>query len=221
MSKFDSEVRAPGIAFKSATRTTPEYLGQTLIIIPLAAGVGIVVLIGWWFICLGTGWNKTDALFWAGATMIACVLFSFWRIWRDELYNAIEEITGHDWDGDGYIGEPPQIQEFNYQQSERTSWRASLPAPEPVIRDWARAALSGGDSLSYAAWQKRFSTRPNYGDGADNYRKFRQALVQAGWAVEQGTHSISLTDRGQEALEEWLHQHPDPVPLLEADPPTA
>ena len=45
--------------------------------------------------------------------------------------------------------------------------------------------------------------------------------MQAGWALEQGTHSITLTERGEEALEEWLVQNPDPVPLLESDPPTA
>ena len=212
--KFDQDVKAPSIAFKEATRSTPEYLGQMLVIVPLSLGVGLVVLIGMWFICLGLGWTKTDALVMAGITMIGCVLFSFWRMWADKLYMAVEEIIGHDLDGDGYIGAPP-VHEFNYRQSERTAWRARLPAPEPVIRDWARAALTGGDSLSYAAWQKRFSTRPNYGDGVERYRKFRQALVQAGWALEQGTHSITLTERGEEALEEWLVQNPDPVPRLE------
>ena len=215
MSKFDQEVRAPSVAFKKATRSTPEYLGQTLAIIPLALGVGAVVLIGALLVCWGFRIEARAALPAAGGIMILAVLFAFWKTFADELYMAVEEILGHDLNDDGYVGAPPQVQEFNYQQSERTSWRASLPAPEPVIRDWARAALSGGDSLSYAAWQKRFSTRPNYGDGVDNYRRFRQALVQAGWAVEQGTHSISLTDRGEEALEEWIYQHPDPVPLLE------
>ena len=214
--KFDQTTTKPQFAFKEATRETPEFLGQTIVIVYLSIGVGFVVLLGALLICWGFGLPARNALPAGGIFMILCVLFSFWRIWSDELYMAVERITGHDLNQDGYIGAPPQVNEFNYQQSERTSWRVSLPAPEPVIRSWATAALNGG-SLSYASWQKQFSTRPNYADGAERYREFRAALVQSGWAQEQGTHSINLTDRGEEALEEWLYQNPEPVPLLEGE----
>ena len=215
MSKFDSEVRAPSIAFKEAKRYTPDHEYMFKMVFQ-ALAIGFAVWIALLFMCpLIDEMMPRHAAAGAGASVLIILIINYVMQWRNELLWMTEEIMGHDIDGDGYQGQPPPVHEFNYRQSERTAWRARLPAPEPVIRDWARAALTGGDSLSYAAWQKRFSTRPNYGDGVERYRKFRQALVQAGWALEQGTHSITLTERGEEALEEWLVQNPDPVPLLE------
>ena len=185
MSKFDSEVRAPAFAFKEATRTTPEYLGKTLIIVPLAAGVGLVVLIGWWFICLGLGWTKTDALFWAGLTMIACVLFSFYRVWKDELYNAVEEIFGHDLDGDGYIGAPPkQITHYELNRGGNNFRVGEIEVEPQLLIDWCTAAYHRR-STAYELWEHRFAL-PDGTQGRKRYQQFRDHLVKEKFAKEVG-----------------------------------
>ena len=85
-----------------------------------------------------------------------------------------------------------------------------------MLRAWIDTALGGG-SLSYANWRRQFTSRAGANDGDENYRVFRQALVSSGWALERGTHSLVLTERGEEALSEWQHQHPEPMPLLEQE----
>ena len=215
MRQFDRGVQAPQYAFKKATRETPDYASNLITLLVFAVGFGFVVFCAWLLLAWGTESAARSAGVAGGVAILVGLAIVMLIIVKQDVMWSIETITGHDLDGDGYYGPPPQVNEFNVQVSERTSWRASLPAPEHVIREWATAALNGG-SLSYASWQRQFSTRPNFGDGAERYRLFRQALVGAEWAVEQGTHSIALTDRGQQALEEWLVQHPDPIPLLEA-----
>ena len=207
---FDNK---PSIAFKEATRETPDRLGQTLIIVPLSIGVGFCVLVGGLFVCWGLDLPADGAKVAGGLATSSTALYGWWCIWRDRIYMTFETITGHDLDGDGFIGEPPSY-EFSYRMSDHTTTIAKLGAPEPVIRQWATAALNGG-SLSYSSWQKRFATRSNYSDGADRYRQFREALVRSGWAIEQGTHSITLTEKGEYALGDWLEQRPEPTPLLE------
>jgi hypothetical protein len=198
-------------AFKEATKETPD-LRPTLAIIPLSAGVGGVVLLGALLVCWGLGEPAKHALVVGGLTMASCALVAFWRLWADRIYMGLETIIGQDLNQDGYIG-TPQAQEFVYQVSENTSWRASLPAPEPVLREWAQAALSGG-SLAYSSWWRQFGTPPRFQDGADRYREFRRALVGSGMAIERGTHSLTLTDRGHQMLEDWLDQAPEGTPLL-------
>ena len=208
MRRFDQNVNAPSIAFKEATRRTPDRAGNILIWLAFAGGTIVLYII-----CVAMITSKHEYMNWAGwlslLTVVGVVILVV--VDRDQV-RTFEKIIGHDLDGDGYVGTP--VQEFNYRASERTAWRAQLPAPEPVLREWATAALNGG-SLAYASWQKQFSTRSNYSDGADRYREFRLALVSAEWATENDTHGIKLTDRGELALDEWLHQHPDPTPLLE------
>ena len=208
MRRFDQNVNAPGVQFKKAIRKTPDRMGNLLSLLAFVAGAIVIA-----FFCFKAVVSDDDALIGTGVFGLlllfgACI----WAVIDRDLIRTFEEITGHDLDGDGYVGAP--VQEFNYRASERTAWRAQLPAPEPVLREWATAALNGG-SLAYASWQKQFSTRSNYSDGADRYREFRLALVSAEWATENDTHGIKLTDRGEQALDEWLHQHPNPTPLLE------
>jgi len=108
VSKFDYDVTKAPPAFKEATRETPEYLGQSIVIVPLSIGVGFAVLLGGLLICWGLQKSGRGALVAGGVAMAACALFAFWRVFKDELYMAIETITGHDWNRDGWIGQPPE-----------------------------------------------------------------------------------------------------------------
>ena len=208
MRRFDQGIDAPNIAFKKAKRKTPDHMGNVLIML---AGCTVATVIA--LVCLVMVFSDNPVFQAAGILGIVFVCSSMYVVLTNPAYwQTVETITGHDLDGDGVVGAP--INEFNYRASEHTSWRASLPAPEPVLREWATIALNGG-SLAYSAWYRKFSTRPDHKDGTDKYRAFRQALVGAEWALERGTHSIDLTDRGEQALGEWLAQNPDPTPLLE------
>lgn len=210
--RLDRDVKVPSFAFKEATRTTPD-LGQGMNIIPLSLGGGLVWLILSAMFCWGLGVPARPALVVSAvATAIMFVMLWFLFVLK-ELYHHKETIEGHAPPYEIPTPEPPKY-EFAYQRSAQTQWRAILPAPEPVLAAWIDTALSGG-SLSYASWEKRFASRPGLNDGAARYRTFRQALVQSGWAMEQGTHSLALTTRGEEVLEEWLAQRPEPTPLLE------
>ena len=102
--KFEKDISAP--MFKEAKRETPDYLGQTLAIVPLSIGVGLVVLIGGALICWGLKQPARAALVAGGFVMSGAAIYAFLRIWADELYMSIETITGHDWNQDGFIGDP-------------------------------------------------------------------------------------------------------------------
>ena len=213
MGRFDREVKAPTYAFKEATRTTPD-LGQGMNIIPLSLGGGLVWIILSALICWGFGISARGSLV-VGGFATGIIFLALWVLFiRKELYHHKEKIEGHAPQYEMPMPDPPKY-EFTYQRSPQTQWRSLLPAPEPVLMAWIDTALGGG-SLSYAAWEKRFASRPGLNDGAARYRTFRQALVKSGWAIEKGTHSLVLTERGEEALEEWQVQHPDPIPLLDA-----
>jgi len=108
VSKFDYDAAKAPPAFKEATRETPEYLGQSIVIVPLSIGVGFAVLLGGLLICWGLQKSGRGALVAGGVAMAGCALFAFWRVFKDELYMAIETITGHDWNRDGWIGQPPE-----------------------------------------------------------------------------------------------------------------
>ena len=111
MRRFDQDVKAPGIMFKEATRETPEFLGQTIVIVPLSIGVGVTVLFGALLICWGLKQPARAALVVGGLVMAVCALVGYWRIFADQIYLGIETIIGHDLDGDGFIGPPPEPQE--------------------------------------------------------------------------------------------------------------
>ena len=142
MRRFDQDVNAPGIAFKEATRETPDYLTQTLAIIPLSIGVGLVVLIGAALICWGFQKPASAALVLGGLVMSLCALFAFWRVWEDRLYMALETITGHDLDGDGHIGVPQQV-EGDWRiilENENDGHQAWLQFDTPELRRKAKLA---------------------------------------------------------------------------------
>ncbi|NIV31788.1 MAG: hypothetical protein GWN58_20570 [Anaerolineae bacterium] len=212
--RLDHDVKAQaGFAFKEARKETPA-LGQTLAIIPLAMGVGFVVLFGAALVCLGLKMNARGSLVLGGAAMIGAVLFLFRRVIVHELYMVFERITGQDLNQDGYVGEPPKTS-ITFQASERTSWMAELPASPALILEWGEAALSGR-SLGYRQWGKRFAMLPDGSDGAQRYSEFRDALVRGMLAVERGKHGIALTERGVQQFTEHVAQRPEATPLLDA-----
>jgi len=212
VSKFDYDAAKAPPAFKEATRETPEYLGQSIVIVPLSIGVGFAVLLGGLLICWGLQKSGRGALVAGGVAMAGCALFAFWRVFKDELYMAIETITGHDWNRDGYIGAPST--HIQFQASDRTTWMATLPAPPELIYDWGKTYLNGG-SMGYRQWQHRFALLPDGSDGDRRYAAFRAALVRHELAIEKGKSGISLTERGIQEFTEYVHQNPQGTPLLE------
>ena len=126
--RFDREIQAPGVQFKEATRETPDYLMQTLAVVPLSVGVGLTVFAGGLMICWGLRIPGDGAKVAGGLTMTTCVLYGWWCVWKDRLYMAIETITGHDWNDDGYIGTPDPV--------DKTPWRIELEKLEDGNELW-------------------------------------------------------------------------------------
>jgi len=194
------------IVFTKATRETPDRVANILIWQAFAFTALIFFLI-----CFALIFSESEWKQWAGWLGLFAEIGIFILV---ILYKGATQ-TKETIDGpDIEANRPTEINRFEYHATERSLQLAELPAPKDVIRDWCITALNGG-SLSYSSWQKRFATRPNFSDGADRYRTFRAALVSAEWATEQGTHSISLTEKGERGFEDWLVRNPEPTPLLE------
>ena len=207
MRDFDKDIQAP-IAVKQATRTTPDKTSNILIWLVFVAGAVVLYIILAAMVMSKHLYMNVAG--WLGFLTIAGVLLLVF-IDRD-MIRSVEQIIGHDLDGDGYIGAPQTHIEF--KPSERTAWMAQLPAPEPLIREWGQAAL-GGRSLGYRQWQNRFALMADGSDGMQRYANFRDAMVRAQLAVEQGKSGIQLTDRGVQVFTEFVHQNPVGTPLLE------
>ena len=98
---------APQFAFKEARKETPN-MGQSLSIVPLSLGIGFIALLAGLGICLWLRRPAREAFGIASLIMLACMLFAFYRFFADELYMAVEVITGQDLNDDGFIGPPPE-----------------------------------------------------------------------------------------------------------------
>ena len=185
MREFKSAVDKPLPAFKEAKQETPDYLGQTLAIVPLSMGVGLVVLIGGLLICWGFRVSGHGALIASGVIMSGAVVYAFLRIWADELYMSIETITGLDLNHDGHIGDPPrQTTHFDLPTGNNSVRIGEVDVPPKLLIDWCNAAWNRR-SLSYTAWESRFAL-PDGTRGRERYQEFRAWLVKQEYAEEVG-----------------------------------
>ena len=209
--KFDqATTNAPSFQFKEARRETPEFLAQTIVIIPLSLGVGLIVLIGWWFICLATGWNKAGALGVAGVVMIACVLFAFWRTFADQIYMGIETITGHDLNNDGFVGAPPEPQIVTIEITNPDNNNLQyLQIPDDLFQKLPMIArmLKSGKPFSEGAMTG--SGRPL---SRAEFHRLRDVFFERGlarWRDEKyPTQGVELTPWGKSVMRQ-LYELPD------------
>jgi len=198
--RFDRDVNAPGVQFKEAVRESPDYLGQTLAIVPLSFGVGIIVLAGTALICWGFQIPVRGALVAGGLVMSTCALFAFWRVWDDRIYMSIETIIGHDLDGDGFIGTPPRMVNIEISNPNDNNLQY-LQIPETLFEKLPMIAhlLRAG---------KPFSEGAMCGTGRplsrSEFHSLRDVLFDRGLATwrnaEHPTLGVILTARGKSVM---------------------
>jgi hypothetical protein len=198
--RFDRDVQAPGVQFKEATRETPEFLGQTIVIVPLSIGVGFTVLLGAALVCWGLKVPAAGALVAGGLTMSTCALFAFWRIWEDRIYQGIETIIGHDLDGDGFVGQPPRTVSIEISNPDNNNLQY-LQIPETLFEKLPMIAhlLRAG---------KPFSEGAMCGTGRplsrSEFHSLRDVLFDRGLATwrnpEYPTRGVILTARGKSVM---------------------
>ena len=213
MPRFDRDIQAP-YAFKEATKTTPDHLMQALVFVPASAILmGFAATLGWAMLCWGTRVQDANGSWVVGGLVtLAALVIGEYVLWKDELYNTIEEITGHDLNNDGYIGQPPSVAiETHYSPTQRTF--DDLPGSYEVVTAWAEAALEDR-SLAYTLWDDRFGVHVTpSGRKVQLYRAFRDVCSARKYIVENGTHSCDLTDHGRDYFKAMLRGKQ--TPLLE------
>lgn len=218
---FNSSVpygKSATVPFKKATKKTPDRMSNIHHIVAGALSSGLAAFVGglfivWALYSVGIPVKVGAAGFFGGSVMLSVLLIGLYRLARDtNLVSTFEEITGQDWNGDGVIGH--HITEITVQDN-RGGWqRTKLPFHPDVIVEWGRAYL-GGQSTAYAAWSNKFALRPDFKDGEENYRRFRQLLVDRKLARENGTHSIDLTSDGVDLFQMLVYNDQDELtPLL-------
>lgn len=215
--------QAPAIPFKDARKDTPDRFGNAWSLVGLAFVSGLVAWIAGIAITiglrsLGVELRLGSAGLMGGLTMITVLGFGLRKIFKDpKLVTTTEIIIGHDLrsDGPGGLQQSTVIELHN----DRGGWqRLSLPFTPEMALAWGSAYLQG-QSTAYSNWADQFAMLPDGSDGEDNYRQFRQALVRAKLARENGTHSISLTRQGAELFSLWVEQDQDNLtPLLAGGP---
>ena len=208
MPKFDYEATKPPFAFKKAVKKTPDHMGNALVLLAFVAGTLVLYIV----ICAMIFSKHVYMNFAGWLGLFTTVGVVVWIAIDRDIIRTVEDITGHDLDGDGYVGQPSTLIEF--KASDRTTWMAELPAPPHLIREWGVAALNG-HSLGYRQWKRHFALLSDGTDGEQRYSEFRGALVRAGYAHEKGNHGIDLTNKGIQVFTEYVAQNPTGTPLLE------
>ena len=222
MKRLDSNVTAPGISFKEATRETPD-MHQSLAIVPLSLGVGFVILLGGFGICWWLKRPIRDAFGIAGLLMIACVLFAFWRIWADQLYMAVETIIGHDINQDGFIGPPPEPRQVSIEISNtENNNRQYLELPDTIYEKLPMIAhlLQAG---------KPFSEGSMTGEGRPlsraEFHKLRDVMFSRGLAAwrnpKHPTQGVILTAFGRSVMRKMLDERTTHVRMRTPRTPAA
>ena len=213
MPRFDRDIQAP-YAFKEATKTTPDHMMQALVFVPASAILmGFAATLGWAMLCWGLRTEDGNgAWVMGGLVTLAALVVGEYVLWKDQLYNTIEEITGYDLNQDGYIGQPPSVAiETHYSPTQMEVDK--LPGPPQMIEAWARTALEDG-SLAYSVWADRFGSHVTpMGRKVELYRAFREVCRARKLITEQGTHSCELTAHGRDYFEAMLRGKQ--TPLLE------
>ena len=217
-----SQAAPPQFAFKEARKETPD-MGQSFAIVPLSLGVGGVALLGGLFICLWLKRPAGEAFGIAGLIMIACMLFAFWRFFADQLYMAVEVITGQDLNADGFIGPPPEPRQVTITIDNPDNNNLKyLHMPEelfdklPMI---ARLLQSG----------KPFSEGAMTGAGRPlsraEFHRLRDVMFDRGMAVwrnaEHPTQGVILTAMGQSVMRKILEERTTQVRIRSPRTPAA
>lgn len=213
MTRFDQSVNAPGVQFDEATRETPEFLGQTIVIVPLSIGVGVAVLFGALLVCWGLKLPADGALVAGGLVTSTCALYAFWRIWDDRIYMAIETITGRDWNDDGYIGAPQEGRMVKIEISNPDDNSLQyLQIPEVLFQKMPMIAhlLRAGKPFSEGAMSG--SGRPL---SRSEFHQLRDVMFDRGLAAwrdpEHPTLGVVLTVRGKGVMRQLAELSTTPL----------
>jgi len=150
-------------------------------------------------------------LFTVGAFAISAAAMWFWRM-RDysKLLRAVETVTHHDLDHDGYVGQPtePERKSFSIDITEKKNTgarmrRIDVPVSDDVFAQFARAALAG-QPLTHRAWAG--ANKP-MSDG--EYRKTQSVLLSEGlleWGAVGGKRTVILSERGRDVFTAFLSE---------------
>lgn len=122
---------------------------------------------------------------------------------RNRLLWKIERITGKDFDGDGYVGEPDTLR-IEVSTTNEHGFRSleflDVPGDARRFRQFACAVLNG-KPVSQSGWTGN--------GGLYTRREFialRDELLKRGWLVWRNPHApaqgVTLTAKGRRALEE-------------------
>jgi hypothetical protein len=181
-------------------RAPVEDWRQALLVPTLSLSLGLVILVGVSFLCLGFDWPLRVALVAAGIAMIAAA-FTSAAMFPAVLFK-VETITGKDWNRDNAIGAPHFIIEMQDQRSVRY---VEIPGAPDSFARFAYAALTDG-TLAESAWC----------GGGKPYSKpafleMRDELTERGWLEwnnpRHHSQGVRLTERGRYELQLWLEAY--------------
>jgi hypothetical protein len=136
----------------------------------------------------------------------------FWRMREhSKLLRAVETITHHDLDHDGFVGQPPVPEprrSFNITLTEKAHGGSrtriiEVPVSDDAFAQFARAALEDRP-LTHRAWA-----------GADKpmtdgeYRKLQSILLADGlleWGTVNGKRTVVASENGKRAMTEFVNE---------------
>ena len=130
---------------------------------------------------------------------------------RNRLLWKIERITGKDFDGDGYVGEPEtlRIELSSVDEHGAHIEFLNIPGDGQRFKEFACGVLNG-KAISTASWTGRggiYSRR--------EFNELRDALLNRGWLMWRNPHApvqgVMLTRKGREAFERICSKPPTPT----------
>ena len=202
MRRFDQDVNAPGVQFDEATRKTPahEYM---LHMVFQALSIGLAAYIATFLICLGI---DELSVRWAaivgGLTILIILAINYFMQWKMELLWAWENITGRDWNQDGFKGEPQEARVVQIEISNPDNNNLQyLKIPEALFEKLPMIAhlLRAGKPFSEGAMCG--SGRPL---SRSEFHSLRDVLFDRGLATwrnaEHPTLGVILTARGKSVM---------------------
>ena len=178
MRRFDQGIDAPNIAFKKATRKTPDRVGNLLI---LLAGCAIATAALTLCVALFC-WENHPAFQTAGlvgAVLICATMY--WFFTNTQLWQTVETIEGHDLPAAAQAG---QSTHFNLPSGPHTLKMGDIEIEPQLLIDWCDAAWNRR-SLAFGVWERRFAL-PDGTKGRREYQAFRDELVKLQYAEEVG-----------------------------------
>ncbi len=199
MRRFDQEVNAPSMAFDKAVRKTPAHEYMTRMVIQ-ALGIGLAAYIAAFLICLGIdGLHVRWAAVVSGAAILLILSINYIMQWKQELLWAVEEIFGHDLDGDGSTGAPQEDRTVTIEITNPDDNNLQyLQIPEALFQKLPMIAHLYGAGKPFSEGAMCGGGRPL---SRSEFHQLRDVMFDRGLAVwrdpESPTLGVILTVRGK------------------------